>query len=83
MPNEDIAKPDFIPVVGQHDLSIAIASETFHIVELAVRHPGVPLLAADVRFYDQPAVQPMFDAAPADDNASTVPLARWIQDLMR
>ena len=76
-PHEDIAVPNFVLVIGNHDSSDRDDAKTWHVRELAFGNALVPFFTTDGCFRNEMSVQPMFDAVASHHNASTIEFACW------
>ena len=83
MSYEDVAKPDFVVVVGQHNLAVSVFAKSIDVRKLTLTNSLPPLAAADNCTHDHLAVQPVLNPISADDDATVVELANRFQVFVR
>ncbi len=74
MTQEDVAIPDFISMIGQHDATQTVLPKPFNVRELAAFNSLNPFRATDVRANHKMSIKPMLDAIAHHHDASPIEL---------
>ena len=80
--NEDVPIPNFITMIGNHDVANGDDAETVNIRELALTYPLIPFCVAHHGLGQEVPVQPMLDAITANDDTTAVKLALRTEEFM-